>query len=608
MKLVIPSFFKDTVSKFPNRKALGSKNLKNDSYEYISYKELEDKVNNLASAFLEASIKKDDKVALMSENRPEWVISDLALMSISALNVPVYPTLTYTQLEYILNNCGAKSIIVSNNIHYQKVVKILDTVPTLEFVISLDKVDIVEHNRVKTFLFQDFSDSGKNNLEKNLPNIQKNISEIEEDNVCSIIYTSGTTGDPKGVMLTHKNFMSNAVECSKILLKDDTEEVELSFLPLSHVLERVVYYALLVVSGKTIAYAENIESITRNITEVKPSILVSVPRIYEKVYNKILDGVAQSTPIKQKLFYWALKVGKEYNTAIRMGSGLSFILEMEYKLAQKLVFNKIKEKLGGNIKILISGGAALMKEIAEFFAYVGLPILEGYGLTESSPVICLNRPNNYKFGTVGQPIPGVEVKIADDGEILAKGPNIMKGYYNNPQATMEAIDKDGYLHTGDIGELDSENFLKITDRKKEIIVMSNGKNVAPQPIESLLKNSKYIEQVALVGDGKKYIAALIVPNFDNLFLKAKELGLNISTINQLVNNKDINNFIRKEIDTVTKDKIAKFEQIKKFVLLEEEFKLEKEEITPTLKLKRKNIAKNYKKQIDSLFEEVETKS
>jgi long-chain acyl-CoA synthetase len=601
-KLVIPQIFKETVKKYRDKKSLGEKDQNSGEFKYITYDDLNNMVDNFASAMLELGIKPEDKVALMSENCPEWVVTDLGLMSIAALNVPIYPTLTYQQLEYILNNCGAKGIVVSNNTHYQKVTKLFDQVNSLEFVIHFDDVSKVEHSRVKTYNYQEILALGKEKLEKNKSEIEKRTAGIDEENICSIIYTSGTTGDPKGVMLTHKNFMSNAREAAKIMLDENKDDLELSFLPLSHVLERVVYYTLVVTSGKTVAYAESIEAITKNLLEVRPTLMASVPRIYEKIYSKVMEGIHSAPPLRQKIFNWAIKVGKEYHEATSNGRGLSFVLEMEHKLADKLVYSKIKARTGGNISTFVSGGAPLMREIAEFFTYIGLPILEGYGLTESSPVICFNRPNNFKFGTVGQPIPDVEVKIAEDGEILAKGPNIMKGYYGNPVATAEAIDQDGWLHTGDIGELDSENFLKITDRKKELIIMSNGKNVAPQPIENIVKTSKYVEQIALIGDNRKYISALIVPNFENLLLKANELGVNTQDKKELCKDNRINDFMKSEIEKVTADKIARFEQIKKFVLLCDEFSLEKNEITPTLKLKRKIINQNHKDSIESMYE------
>lgn len=600
-KLIIPQVFRDTVSKYGSKDALGRKEKSSGQYKYITYNQLLSKVDNFASAMLELNVGVQDKVALMSENSPEWVITDLGAMSVAALNVPVYPTLTAPQLEYILNNCGAKGIVVSNDTHYQKVVKLFNTVPSLEFVIHVDNVSRVEHDKIKTYSYDEVLEMGQRNLDKNKSVIEERTNSIDKDDVCSIIYTSGTTGDPKGVMLTHGNFMTNAKESAKLLLEGEDDNLELSFLPLSHVLERVVYYAITVVSGQRVAYAESIDAITKNLLEVHPTILVSVPRIYEKIYTKVMEGVHAGPPLKQKIFNWALKIGKEYYEAQKYGKGLSFLLDAEYKLAHKLVFSKIHEKTGGNIKMFVSGGAPLMREIAEFFAYIGLPILEGFGLTETSPVISFNRKGNVKFGTVGQTIPDVYVKIAEDGEILCKGPNVMKGYYNNPTATAEAIDSEGWFHTGDIGELDSENFLKITDRKKEIIVMSNGKNVAPQPIENLMKTSRYIEQIALIGDNKKYISALVVPNFENLKIKAKELGINTDSNEELCKDKRINEFMRSEIDQVSSDKVAKFEQIKKFALLPDEFSLEKNQITPTLKLKRKVITQSFKDQIDNMY-------
>lgn len=604
-KLVISSIFRETAKKHKDKNSLAKKDA-SGNYNFITYQQLEENVINFASALIKVGMKPKDKLALMSENSPEWVTTDLGTMYAQTLNVPIYPTLTSAQLEYILNNCGAKGILVSNDHHYQKVEKIFDSVPSLEFVIHIGHINKVEHSKIKLFSFDDFLKLGKDNLKENTDEIEKRIEATQENDVCSIIYTSGTTGDPKGVMLTNKNFMSNALESAKLIIPPNITPLELSFLPLSHVLERVVYYAIVLISGGQVAYAESIDAISKNLMEVKPNIIVSVPRIYEKIHAKVMSGVNSSPPLKQKIFKWALKIGKEYYEANKYGHGLSFVLEMEHKLADKLVFNTIREKTGGNIKIMASGGAPLMKELAEFFAYIGLPIQEGYGLTETSPVISFNRGNNIKFGTVGQLIPDVTVKIADDGEILAKGPNIMLGYYNNEKATSEVIDSEGWFRTGDIGELDSENFLKITDRKKELLVMSNGKNVAPQPIENLLKTSSYIEQVAVIGDNKKYISALIVPDFEALEKKVKPLGANTNSRKEMCEDPNTINFMKKEIISITRDKLAKFEEIKKFVLIPHDFTQERNEITPTLKLKRKVINTNFKEEISSMYtEEVE---
>jgi len=596
--MTIPHSFIETVNKRLLNKALGKKI--NGEYQYLNFKEVLERVNYFSSAIIELGIKPQDKISIMSENCIEWMITDIGTLSTGALDVPIYPSLTSIQVEYLLKDSKAKGIVVSGDKHYQKVIKSLENLTDLEFIIYINDVEKVENSKIQMFKFDEILELGKQNLEKNKDEMQKRLSELNEDDVCSIIYTSGTEGIPKGVMLSHKNFISNARACASVG-NITSEYLELSFLPLSHVLERVVHYAIMVICGGAIAYAESMETISQNLLEVKPTIVTSVPRIFEKMYLKIMDEINSSSPTKQRIFKWAIRKGKEYYEANRYKKGLSFLLELKYKIADKLVFSKIKEKTGGNIIIFVSGGAPISKEIIKFFTYIGLPVLEGYGLTESSPVIALSGINTIKFGSIGKVLPNVQVKIAEDGEILAKGPNIMKGYYNNPDATAEVIDKDGWLHTGDIGELDSENYLKITDRKKDIIVMSNGKNVAPQNVENILKASKYIEQVAVVGNNRKYVSALIIPNYDNLLEKAKELGINIDDKEKLSHEPKIRDFMRKEIDEVSKDKLAQFEQIKTFTILFKSFTLENNEITPTLKLKRNIIASNYSDLIDSMY-------
>ncbi|HEY9843152.1 MAG TPA: long-chain fatty acid--CoA ligase, partial [Candidatus Obscuribacterales bacterium] len=519
---IIPSVFFETVAKQPGKRALGSKI--NGQWQYLNYGEVAQKVRQMAAALLELGVQPRDRVAIMSENSPQWVISDLGIMSAGALDVPVYPTLTHEQLEFILNDCGARGIVVSNNTHYQKVMRIWEQVPSLEFIVFVDPVSEDSACKVRTLSFEALLAQGEAQLDKHLPGIETRIQGTQPEDLCSIIYTSGTTGNPKGVMLMHKNFMSNAQECAKILVEPHEEILELSFLPLSHVFERVVYYALVVVSGGTVAYAESFDTISANLQEIKPTVLASVPRVYEKIHARVMDQVQASPKMRQRIFAWALQVGEAWFHANQAGK-VPAALALKHKIATKLVLGKIQARTGGRLQVLLSGGAPLMKELAVFFAAVGLPILEGYGLTESSPVICVGRKGKITFGAIGPPIPGVEVKIASDGEILARGPNIMKGYYNNPEATAETISPDGWLHTGDIGELDSNGYLRITDRKKEIIVMSNGKNVAPQPIESLLKTSSYIEQIVLIGDNRKYISALIVPAFEALKARTRELGI-----------------------------------------------------------------------------------
>ncbi len=593
---VIPRVFFETAQAHSQQPALGEKI--NGSYQYQSYAALTDNVHHMASALIEAGVNPGDRIALMSENAPEWVISDLGILSVGAIGVPVYPTLTHEQLEYILNNCEAKGIIVSNNTHYQKVVKIAREVPSLQFVIYVKPVEISDCG-LATHTFSDWLATGKKHLPQHQTTLAERLSALEADALCSIIYTSGTTGNPKGVMLSHKNFMSNAFECSKILVEPQQKILELSFLPLSHVLERVVYYALVAVNGGTVAYVENMDTISDNLMEVQPTVLASVPRIYEKIYSKVMDQVNQGSPTKQKIFKWALKVGEQYFYAAQKGH-VGFALQLQKNLADKLVFEKIRAKTGGQLTTLVSGGAPLMAEIGAFFAYIGLPILEGYGLTESSPVICVSRKGKVKFGTVGPPIPGVDVKIASDGEILAKGPNIMLGYYQNPEATAETV-VDGWLHTGDIGELDEDGYLRITDRKKEILVMSNGKNVAPAPIESRLKTSPYIEQAVLIGDNQKYISALIVPAYENLKTQAESLGLKVQDPEAWCKDPALHALIEKDIARLSEGHLARYEQIKRFTLLPCEFSLERNEITPKLSLRRRNISENYASAITEMY-------
>ncbi|PKL75289.1 MAG: long-chain fatty acid--CoA ligase, partial [Candidatus Melainabacteria bacterium HGW-Melainabacteria-1] len=381
-EMIIPQVFFRTAEKKSSARALGKK--VNGQYRYLSYAEVADNVRQMAAALLELGVQAQDRIAIMSENSPEWVISDLGIMSAGGLDVPVYPTLTHEQLEYILNDCGARGIIVSNNTHYQKVARIWQQVPSLEFIIHVDEVSADPACKIKTLPFAQLIELGKAHLGHLQAGIEARIANTKPEDLCSIIYTSGTTGNPKGVMLMHSNFMSNAQECAKILLEPDQEILELSFLPLSHVFERVVYYAMVVVSGGTVAYAESFDTISANLQEVKPTVLASVPRVYEKIHDRVMAQVQAGSPLKQKIFAWALKIGEAHFHASQAGN-VSAALGLQHKIATKLVLGKIQARTGGRLQVLLSGGAPLMKELAKFFASVGLPILEGYGLTETSP-------------------------------------------------------------------------------------------------------------------------------------------------------------------------------------------------------------------------------
>jgi long-chain acyl-CoA synthetase len=425
------------------------------------------------------------------------------------------------------------------------------------------------------------------------------INSIDEKDVLTIIYTSGTTGVPKGVVLTHKNLLSN-VEATLKAADFNLNERFLSFLPLSHVLERMGGHYTAFSIGATIYYAESMETIAKNMAELKPTIVVCVPRVFEKIHTKIIEGLKSAPKIRRKLFYWALNIGKKYSSLKLDKQNPNLLLKIKYGIADKLIYSKVKARFGGSIKFFVSGGAPLSKELAEFFAAVDMTILEGYGLTETSPVLTVNSPTDLKFGCVGKPLFNVQIKIADDGEILAKGPNIMVGYYKNEKATNEAFDKEGWFKTGDIGHIDEDGFLKITDRKKSLIVTSSGKNIAPAPIEVKLTSSSYIEQAHIIGDKRNFLTALIVPNFDSLINYLKNIENNTSDPNVMIDHPDVIELFNREIEESMTD-FARFEKVKKFTLISEPFSIEKGEMTPKMSIVRKVVEKNYSELINEMY-------
>jgi long-chain acyl-CoA synthetase len=447
--------------------------------------------------------------------------------------------------------------------------------------------------------WSDLMETGKTVLLKNPKTIEDDLEQIQRDDISSIIYTSGTTGTPKGVVLTHNNFLSNIEGVLKVINVSENDSF-LSFLPLSHVFERTAGHFFATHVGAAVAYAENIETVGDNLREVHPTVMTSVPRFFEKVYAKILDSLEEGSALKKKIFLWAIEVGKKANLYKQKGLSLKGLLKYQHNIANKLVYSKLRERVGGKIRFFVSGGAPLSREINEFFNAAGLSLLEGYGLTETSPVITCNRENNFKFGTPGLPLDNVEVVIAEDGEILTRGPNVMKGYYKNEEETRETIDEEGWLHTGDIGYLDKDGYLYITDRKKNIIVTSGGKNIAPQPIENLFITSKYIEQSVVLGDKRKYCTAFIVPNMDNLKLFAEKGELSYTDEDDLLNKSEVYSLIRKEIDSVSVD-LASYETIKEFKLLKDPFTIESGELTPTMKVKRNVVEQKYGNLIEAMY-------
>ena len=533
---------------------------------------------------------------MISENRPEWAFSDMAILGLGAINVPLYPISTADSIQYMLKDSESVGIIVSNKFHMNKVLKIRDKCPDLKFIAVMNDIDVSEYENVYTF--KQLKDLGKGFKAENPNHFYDSLKLAHEDDLCSIIYTSGTTGVPKGVMLTHKNFISNVLAVHQII-DIGVEDTFLSFLPLCHVFERMAGYYTPLACGATIAYAEGIEKISTNLVEVKPTIMTAVPRLFERIYSKIIKNIEKQPEKKQKIFEWAIELGKEYSELKRTGSSIPVGLNLKHKLAQKLVYQKIQAATGGNLKFFISGGAALSRELAQFFAAVGILIIEGYGLTESSPVISVNRPYDYKFGTVGKPIPGVEVKIAQDGEILVNGPNVMKGYFKKKKETEEVL-KDGWLHTGDIGVFDAEGFLIITDRKKHLFKTTGGKYIAPTPIENMFLASKYIDQFVIIGDRRMYITALVVPDFEALKEYADAHRIPYKDEKDLVQKKQIYEFLEKEFAKFQKN-LANYERVRKFTLLDHPFSIESGEMTPSLKIKRKVIEQRYADLIEEMY-------
>ncbi|NUM50316.1 MAG: long-chain fatty acid--CoA ligase [Flavobacteriales bacterium] len=556
--------------------------------EWIKYstKELIETANRLACGLIQKGIKPGDKVAIIStNNRSEWHITDLAILLIGAVNVPVYPTITPDDYKYIFNDSQCKLVFVSDKELLQKVTSIKNEVPSLLGVYGFAPMEGSVY--WKELLI--------NNSEL-LNEVEIRKEKIKETDLATLIYTSGTTGVPKGVMLSHLNLVSNAMASRERLPVNENAKA-LSFLPLCHVYERMVCY-LYIYSGVSIYFAENMETIGDNLREVKPDIFTAVPRLLEKVYDKIVAKGTELTGIKKALFFWALNIGLKYELNRANGAWYEFKL----RIANKIIFNKWREALGGNVKAIASGAAALQPRLARVFLSANIPVMEGYGLTETSPVVAVNCEKNkgVMIGTVGRPLKNVQVKIADDGEILVKGPSVMMGYYNKPEATAEVIDTEGWLHTGDIGELVNGAFLKITDRKKEIFKTSGGKYIAPQVLENKLKESPFIEQIMVVGEGEKHPAAIIQPAFEYIKEWCKRKQIACHTNEEIAQHPKVMERIMQEVEKCNVD-FAQYEKIKKIELTSTIWSIEGEELTPTLKLKRKNILKKYKNLYNNIY-------
>jgi long-chain acyl-CoA synthetase len=577
------------------RKAEHLKYKRDGAWRAIASDEFKTAVEELSLGLQELGVAKGDKVAILAENRPEWAFADLATLALGAADAPIYSTLTPPQVLYILNDSESKVLFVSNAAQAAKVAEVRSRAQHLQHVIRMDPAPIEG-----TLLIDEVRARGRTALAKDKDAVRRRAAEVQPEDLATLIYTSGTTGDPKGVMLTHWNLVSNVLAAAQALPGLGRDDLCLSFLPLCHSFERTSGHIFMLYTGATIAYAESVEKVPDNLRELHPTVMASVPRLYEKMYARVNEKVANDPPYRQRIFRWALAVGRKVFRHRVERTAPGAFLRLQFALADRLVFSQIKARTGGRLRMFVSGGAPLAREIAEFFGAAGLLICEGYGLTETSPVITCNRPDWIKPGTVGRPIDGVEVRIAADGEILARGPNIMKGYYKKPEATAEVIDTEGWFHTGDIGVIDPDGFLVITDRKKDILVTSGGKNIAPQPIESGIKTNKFFAEVVMIGNKRNFPAALVVPNFESLEKWAREKGLPGSR-EELVKKPEVVAFYQKLIQELTPD-LAQFEKIKKIALLAHEFTIEAGELTPTLKVKRRVVEEKYKALIDELYQ------
>jgi long-chain acyl-CoA synthetase len=562
-----------------------------EPYRTITNGDFRSLVERFAQGLRSLGIKRGDRIALISESRPEWLVTDYACIVIGAVSVPMYPTLTPKHIEHILQHSGAQAVVVSNDVQLSKVIKCIGACPDLRHIIVMNESWTDQKAVIPVIGFRDVSSRTFNGFD-----IETECNALRTDDLLTIIYTSGTTGIPKGVMLTHKNLIANIDNALAQLPPIGETDTILSFLPLSHGLERMALY-LLFRCGTVIAFAESIDTIAENMLEVKPTVMTGVPRFFEKVYAKTRQAREAMPTVKRRLYDWACRIGTDCAVLLEGGKPKRSSLVLR-PIADMLVLRKVRAKTGGRIRFFVSGGAALPAEVGRAFAAFGLVILEGYGLTETSPVISLTPTTLIKWGSVGKPLPNVEVCIADNGEILTRSDSVMRGYFKEPSMTAEIIDREGWLHTGDVGEIDSDGYLRITDRIKHLIINENGKNIAPGPIEQLLMQSQYIDQAILLGDKRPYNIALIVPQFDLIRSSLPHLAQQTDT--ELASNHEVNSLIADELTILQKD-LASYERARRFALIAEPFTIENGLLTPTMKIKRKEVEARYDMVIEPLY-------
>ena len=564
----------------------------------LSSKDVFEQTRDLSLGLAALGMARGDRVAVMSESRPEWLLTDLAVVAAGAVTVPIYPTLTAAQARYILQDCGARIAVVSTRAQLAKVQDVRHQLPALEAIVVMDGAEEPTSPSILTFARVVERGHARMMSEWGVGREFRDASrQVRPNDLATIIYTSGTTGEPKGVMLTHASLVANMYAGAEAL-DVHQDDVALSFLPLSHSFERMVCYVYLL-RGLTVVFAESFDTIGRDVSLVRPTVFTGVPRVYEKIHARIVEKGQAASGVKAALFRWAVGVGTACGHAALRGRQPGPLLALQAAIADRLVFAKVRDGVGGRLRYLVSGSAPLPIAVAEFFHGLGLPIIEGYGLTETAPILTVNPPAAPRAGTVGKAVRGVELRIAADGEILARGPNLMTGYHNKPEATADAI-KDGWFHTGDIGSIDADGYLAITDRKKDLLVTSGGKKIAPQPIENVLKHSPLVAEAVVLGDRRKYAVALIVPEFAALERRLKDLGRPPGTRAELVARPDVIALYQEIVDGLNRE-LSSFEQIKRLAVLPREFTIESGELTPSLKVRRKVVEQQWAGTIEGLY-------
>ncbi len=568
---------------------------RNGTWLKISSREMISRIENIALGLHALGFRPGDRTAILASNSPEWTLVDAGCQFAGIIDVPIYTTLSPTSVKYIINDSRSKVLFIEDKAAYERVVEFLAECASIEKIVffNFEGIDLPGSTSL-----QELEASGQVLKSESPRLLDELVSSIEPDDVATLIYTSGTTGEPKGVMLTHANIVSNVIDAGE---KYDfsIHDVSLSVLPLTHVFERSAMY-LYIRNGMSVFYAESVDKVPDNLREVRPTIFIGVPRIFEKVYAKAKLKAAQTGGSKEKIFDWAVEIAKRYAMHIEKRERVPFFLSLKHRIADALVYSKLREFFGGRLRACITGGAALPDDIYLIFTGAGIAIMQGYGLTETSPVITSNNPNNVKLGTVGKPIRNMRIRIATDGEIEAKGPGVMLGYYNKPEATRETFTDDGWFRTGDIGQIDDDGYLRITDRKKELFKTSGGKYIAPSPIEQMIRSSRFVSQAVLVGNERKFAAALVVPNFEMLESYVKLKGLKASTHGEMCHDPRIIDLIERQIESATQN-LARFEKVKTITLLENELTVEGGELTPTLKIKRRVVEEKYRDLIDRMY-------